>query len=195
MDCDSYSAYYDGIVEPVLKFFCAKNAELVLKPNRKDAIWTEYCALNEQCKHRYMRDRDHLIDRHKVVACYMYAIERAHVVSSIISLKEGDDTNLMLNERLAFSFGMSMLRALILAQADNLEDEEQRTKVKAAFDSGISFPECNHGDYADNLRSQLYFTHKEGNYNILSMAETLYFIEVFNLMKHGLPVDVFRKAV
>ena len=45
MDCDSYSAYYDGIVEPVLKSFCAKNAELVLKPNRKDAIWTEFCKI------------------------------------------------------------------------------------------------------------------------------------------------------
>ena len=191
MDSHSFGIYYDNIIEPVLAEYISSTPGLVLNPFSKNRIWSEYCFFNQLCKTRYMKEEAHLIDRHKVVACYIYAVEKAHVVTSVVSLQEGDDTHLLLNERLALCFGMSVFRALIMDLADGLEDLEMRGKAMAAFGDGFAFPECNHGNYIDNIRSQLYFTYRDGNYNILALAETLYFIEIFNLQKSSLPANLF----
>ena len=87
MDRRSFDIYYDKIIEPVLVEYISSTPGLVLNPFRKDRIWAEYCFFNQLCKTRYMTEEAHLIDRHKVVACYIYAVEKAHVVSSVISLQ------------------------------------------------------------------------------------------------------------
>ena len=191
MDYRSFCIYYDSIIEPVLAEYVSSTPGLVLHPFRKARIWSEYLFFNQLCKTRYMKEEAHLIDRHKVVACYIYAVEKAHVITSTVSLQEGDDTHLLLNERLALCFGMSVFRALIMDLADGLEDPEMRRKAMEVFVDDFTFPECNHGNYIDNMRSQLYFTYKDGNYNVLALAETLYFIEIFNLQKRSLPANLF----
>ena len=151
MDYRSFGIYYDNIIEPVLTEYISSTPGLVLNPFSKNRIWSEYCFFNQLCKTRYMKEEAHLIDRHKVVACYIYAVEKAHVITSVVSLQEGDDTHLLLNERLALCFGMSVFRALIMDLADGLEDLEMRRKAIAAFGDGFAFPECNHGKYIDNI--------------------------------------------
>lgn len=193
MDESSYSAYYDRIIEPVLAEYDEKYSGLIMNPRRKELIWSFYKEFNTHCKLQYMKDSTHLIDRHKVVACYMYAVEKARVISSVDSLQSGSDLHLWLNERLAFCFGMSILRALIIAAAQHIVDEAVKQKVVAIFDDGFAFPNCNHGEYKENMFSQFYFAFKENNYNILSLAETLFFIEVYNLVRNGLPEDVLRR--
>ena len=44
-----------------------------------------------------------------------------------------------------------------------------------------------------NLLLQLYYTKKEGNYNILALADSLYLIENYNLVMNGLQEDIFKK--
>ena len=68
-------------------------------------------------------------------------------------------------------------------------------KAVAVFSDGFVFPECNHGNYLDNIKSQLYFTYRDGNYNVLALAETLYFIEIYNLVKNSLPANLFSRSI
>ena len=195
MDRNSFDKYYDKIVVPVLERYVSSHHGILVHPKHKERVWSEYSSFNCLCKNKYMKDAAHLIDRHKVVACYIYAVEKAHVISSVDSLREGDDTHLLLNERLALCFGMSVFRALIMDLAEGIEDLETKGKVSAVFSDGFAFPECNHGNYLDNIKSQLYFTYRDGNYNILALAETLYFIEIYNLVKNSLPANLFSCSI
>lgn len=88
---------------------------------------------------------------------------------------------------------MTLLRALIRANAKKLSNEEMKKKVLDAFDGELVFPKTNHGDYKQNLLFQLYYTKKEGNYNILALADSVFFIENYNLVVNGIPEDVFKK--
>lgn len=192
-DYASYEKYFDLVIIPVISEYCDSAADIVVLPDIKDKIWNYYVDFNEHCKKEYMRDKNKLLDRHKVVACYMFAILKTNPMACSIAFQNGDKSSMLLNERLALCFGMTLLRALICDEIENLTDNELKEKATAAFESDIMFPKTNHGDYKGNLLSQLYHTKNESNYNILSLAETLYLLEVFNLVKNGLQEDLFKK--
>lgn len=189
LDKDSFDYYYDNGIEIIINDFRNRYSDIIVNPNARDVIWKEYIGFNYHCKTTYMSSEDRLLDRHKVVACYIYGIEKAYVLSSLDSLRQGDSTHLFLNEELAYSFGMSLLRALILDLAEKIEHKD---KICEVFKSEIVLPECTHGDFKNNFLSQLYFTYKEGNYNILALAESLYLIECYNLVNNNLPADALK---
>lgn len=193
-DQDSYQIYYTKIIEPVIEEYCDNDYGIEIRPNAKDLIWNNYAKLNRHCRENYMLNPEKLMDRHKTTACYMFAILKTDVLSCSIAQDLGDERGLLLNERLALCFGMTLLRALILGNANELSDQVLKQKVKVAFDGEIAFPKVNHGSYKNNLLLQLYYTKKEGNYNILALADSLYLIENYNLIKNGLPEDIFKKA-
>lgn len=192
MDFESYCQYYDKIILPVIDLYKSQYSELIINPNAKNLIWENYSDFNKHCKLKYMKNSEHLIDRHKVVACYIYAIEKSKIIIAVESIKNGDDTNLMLNERLAFCFGMTMFRALILDLIDDLDSSEKKDQARKIFDKGFDFPECNHGDFKNNFLSQLYLTYKDSNYNILALSESLHLLEVYNLVKNGISETLFK---
>lgn len=191
MDYKTYCVYYEKVIIPVFENYKKEFDGIIIHPDAKNKIWNKYEFLNEHCKQVYMKHPENLIDRHKVVACYICAILQANVITSQLSLIEGDDTNLLLNERLAFCFGMTMLRSFILDASDRVKEEELKNKIKQSLDVNFSFPICNHGNYKDNFLSQLYFCRIEQNYNILGLAESLYFIELYHLIRNNIPETIF----
>lgn len=192
-DYTSYEEYYDRVIDPVIQEYCETNAGIIVLPNVKEKIWENYKKFNSHCKSEYMLDKEKLLDRHKVVACYMYAIIKTNPLICTVAIQNGDISSILLNERLALCFGMTLLRALICDEIEHMFDVDQKRKVKHVFDGEIAFPETNHGDYKSNLLSQLFHTKTESNYNILGLAETLYLLEIFNLVKNGLPENIFKK--
>ena len=190
-DYKSYLSYFSIVVEPVAKDYCYNQLGLVFDSNAKELIWKKYVQFNEFCKNNYMKSSEKLLDRHKVCACYMCAILDANVLKNVLAIKNGIYNDFLMNERLALCFGMSLLRALILQESERLAKEEDRVSVKAAFDGEILFPKANHGDYKENLLVQLYNTKVIRNYNILALADTLYLIEVYNLIKNRIPENIF----
>lgn len=193
LDYKSYVEYYETVIVPVVSEYCDQNAGVIVLPNAKEKIWENYEEFNCHCKHEYMKDKQGLLDRHKVTACYIYAILKTNPLVCTIAFQNGDDSSLMLNERLAFCFGMTLLRALIHVEISKLTDEELKKRATAIFDNQIGFPKVNHGEYKSNILSQLYQTKREGNYNVLALAETLYLLEALNLVKAGLPENIFKK--
>lgn len=193
LDYSSYEKYYDQIIYPVMLEYEEKNAGVILSPNAKEKIWDSYAEFNMHCKKHYMKDQEKLIDRHKLIACYMYAILQAEPIFCTISFQQGDNSALLLNERLSLCFGMTMLRALICEEITYLKaNRDFKDKIRSIFEDDICFPKTNHGDYKHNLLVQLYHTRMEKNYNILSLAETLYLLECFNLAKNQIKEDVFK---
>lgn len=87
-----------------------------------------------------------------------------------------------------------MLRALICEEITHVQREDMRERLQTVFDGEISFPKTNHGDYKHNLLVQLFHTRKEAKYNILALAETLYLLECFDLVKNHIPEDIFKKV-
>lgn len=191
LDYPSYQKYYDKVIDPAILEYGESYAEIVALPYIKDKIWDYYVEFNEHCKNKYMHNKNKLLDRHKVVACYMFAILRTNPIVCVTALRNGDQSSMFLNERLALRFGMTLLQALICDEIESLPGNELKEKVTAVFKKDIIFPGVNQDDYKQKLLAQLYHTKDEANYNILAMAETLFLLENYNLIKNGLPEDVF----
>ncbi len=192
-DFDSYKIYYQKILQPVIDEYCSKESGITVRPDAESLVWRNYVKFNRHCREEYMNNPGKLADRHKITTCYIYSILQADILNCSLSMQLGDDKNLLLNERLSLCFGMTLLRALIRGNAKKLKNEEVKKKVLSAFDGELVFPKTNHGDYKQNLLFQLYYTKKEGNYNILALADSIFFIENYNLNLNHIPEDVFKK--
>lgn len=192
-DHDSYQIYYQEILKPVINEYCSEESGIEVHPDAVSLVWRNYVKFNRHCREEYMNNPEKLADRHKITTCYIYSIVQSNILDCSLSKQLGDDKHLLLNERLALCFGMTLLRALIRANAKKLSNEEMKKKVLDAFDGELVFPKTNHGDYKQNLLFQLYYTKKEGNYNILALADSVFFIENYNLVVNGIPEDVFKK--
>ena len=176
----NYEELWNTIIFPLLDKYRNEYA-LAPTPETKQLIFEHYVQFRDFCKKHYMLDANNFIDRHKVCACMIYAIIKTQPLHS------GDETNNKdcfntINEKIAIAAGLSLLRAFVISSAkQNLNDDELEEIIKK-FKSGIRLPQppfINHGDYIENFAVELYFTRKYNNYNILSLAHTLYMLELY----------------
>lgn len=181
-DRESYLYICNELIEKEICNYCdVYKDSLELIPNWKEEIWDKYVQLNRYCKNNYMQEAMGKIDRHKVVACYMIAIASVKPMRFI----KKHEKYIAVNESLAITVGLSMLRAFFLAMVDEKKSGEERKILISKFDKGIKVPDnslVNHGQYLDNFASELYFAISEGNINILSVAHELYLLEVITRM-------------
>ena len=115
-----------------------------------------------------MKDPNKKLDRHKVSACYILAIVKASPI--IFNELLAEDKFYTVNEEIALTVGLSVLRSFC--------STDKSYPVSLPYD--FTYPVASHGDYRENFVVELYFTKKEGNYNILSLSHTLYLFEQFN---------------
>ncbi|MBD5543249.1 MAG: hypothetical protein HDR01_03120 [Lachnospiraceae bacterium] len=183
IDKNSYEKIWEVVINPTIQDYQNRYSEIVVSYNAKEAIWQEYVNLNRHVKLTYMRDAGGKLDRHKVCACYMYAIIKANVLSCRLADSDTEQSYLALNENLAITVGMSVLRAFVLSSINCNEELSEATKASLGkrVDDGIIFPDCNHGDYRNNFASELHYTKKENNYNVLSLANILFLLEIHTL--------------
>jgi hypothetical protein len=183
MDRKSYDQIWSVVIKPTMDDYANRFSEIVVAYNAQEAIWQEYMNFNQHCKLRYMVDAGGKIDRHKVCACYMYAIVKANTMSCKLADSDTEQSYLALNENLAITVGMSLLRAFVLASIDSNEvlSIGEKELYKSRIAEGIVFPECNHGVYRENFASELHYSDLERNYNILSLANTLFLLEIHTL--------------
>lgn len=194
LDYQSYLDYYKQLIEPVSKEYC-ESGEVVCTDNAMDKIWNAYVEFNRHCKNHYMTHPENLLDRHKVSGCYIYAILKADTLKNVELIKLGKGEMDLTNERLALCVGLSMLRAMILSEAEQLKDSSNKTKLINSLESGdgeFDFPQTNHGTFKNNLLTQLYHTKLESHYNILAIAETMYCIECIHMLKNNIPENLFK---
>ena len=135
-----------------------------------------------------MKSPEGKIDRHKVAACYMIAIITLKPMKFTKKI-DGKEVPLAINEALAITVGLSLIRAFAIAaiKEDEALSEEEADKLIAKFDKGISVPSgnlVNHGMYKENYANELHFAVAEGNICILSVAHELYLLEVITRINY-----------
>lgn len=187
---DSYNKIWDKIIKPQITFLNSSVEWIsVDMENAKNAVWEEYKTFNSYCKETYMDKEVKRLDRHKVAACYIFAIISASPLKiDKQEMKRAKEQHkiILANEQLAIVTGLSILRCFLYSKLDrenNLKMKECLHKDRKIFKNGFQFPygnEVSHGDYRTNFAIELYFTKKEKMYNILSLSHSLYLLEMYN---------------
>lgn len=189
-DRDSYEKVWNEIIfQEICSYVELYKGCIDYIPNAEIAIWKEYCRLNEYCKRNYMQSGESArIDRHKVAACYMIAICTVQPMYFTEQVLNDLSLPVAINETLAITVGLSLLRAFILSSIDNnnqLTDIEKK-EMRNIFDGGISFPEgnmVNHGNYIENYANELHYAVSDGKACVLSLSHELYLLEVFTKLE------------
>lgn len=185
-DKTAFDAVYNKIILEEIKIYQQRFIGCIeLIPNYKDEIWDRYAELNQFCKNNYMKCSYGKLDRHKVSASYLIAIAS---VKPMRFVKRSNDKRIPLavNETLAITVGLSVLRAFIIDKINedvNFTDEEKKKRVRLV-DNGIKLPDSEdvgHGNYVSNFSSELYFNIRDGNISILSVAHELYLLELLTM--------------
>ena len=182
-DITSYNIIWDKIINAEIKNYQSLYVNCIeLIPNIKEEIWQQYVSLNNYCKANYMKSSTGKIDRHKVAACYMIAIENLQPMKLTTTINNYE-IPLAINEMLAITVGLSLVRAFTIAaiiENKDLSDEDRKALI-SQFDSGLKTPDgnlINHGNYFNNFANEIHFAWTEGKLNILALAHELYLLEV-----------------
>ena len=166
----AYKTLWASVIEPALQE-CIHDG-VRLRNTAKEDVWRAYVALNSHTSQTYMADSTGLLDRHKVAACYTFA-----VLMAMPLVVEGDSVADHLNERVALHTGCSVL-ASYLAQAVGHAmgfDDASEKRALERIAKGIEFPDVGHGEtYEQSVLNCLTFTQLEGNYNVLLLALLYY---------------------
>lgn len=182
-DRASYEVIWEKVISRELENYQSLYVNCIeFIPNVKEEIWEKYVSLNTYCKINYMKSSDGKIDRHKVAACYMIAIATLRPMRFVTKI-DNKEVSLAINETLAITVGLSLVRAFAIAAIKENEkiNKDEANVLVAKFEDGIKVPEgnlVNHGVYMDNYANEIYFAISEGKASILSLAHELYLLEV-----------------
>lgn len=175
----AYNIIWTEVIEKLISRYRTEHLDLIVDDNAKQKIWEIYTHLKNKCRNSYMSNPNGLLDRHKVSACMIYAILKSNVIYESIPKKAGRVYD-ALNEDLALTTGLSLLRAFIITaiEESKMSDEQKKINIDK-FINGLKYPKPHHGDYRENFLAELHYTRIEKNYNILSLAHTLYLLETY----------------
>lgn len=167
---DSFEDVWEKLIKPEMdRYLKVSGVNKIDDPKKR--IWEAYKDFNQYCKKNYMSKSVDRIDRHKTVACYMFAIIKTQPLTLSLDNNVPDNIIVTINEHLAITVGLSILCAFM------------RTDNSKACPNGIILPEAHHGKYRDVFALELYYTRMDDIYNILSLSNTLFLIETYNLSK------------
>ena len=107
---DVYDNIWDSIINPEIAVLTLnKHVSCKDKAFAKERVWDSYCEFNWHSANHYLEKPDGLLDRHKVAACYMYAIVDALPLEVNLDNPSSDYAAYFSNERLAITMGISIL--------------------------------------------------------------------------------------
>ena len=107
-----------------------------------------------------------------------------------IEKKKKKEVSLAINESLAITVGLSLVRAFAISaieekQKNNEISINEANCLKDKFENGIKFPDenfVNHGVYIENYANELYYAASEEKMCMLSLAHELFLLEVITRM-------------
>lgn len=194
IDNDSYnwfSIFFDSTILECIRKFMASEYNIRCNIDRpeelKNKIYLNYVNFRDFCKNRYMLDHTKDLDRHKVIACIVFAIIKTQPLQYCSTLAADEFT--VYNEHLAINCGFSLHRATLLAVFDKKIKDGEISKEKGEkykekiTQRGIIVPtRINHGEsYLGNFAIQLHYNMVENCFDILGMANSLFLLELYTL--------------
>lgn len=191
-DRTAYERLWEAVIRPAITRL--ESEETRCRSTAKEDIWNAYGIFNLHASENYMRKSVGRLDRHKVAACYTYAVMAA--MPLVVDEKHLSEH---LNERVALVTGCSVLAnflSVAIARSDCFTVEEAEA-AQARLREGVRFPNpVGHGTYVDGILNALTFTQIEKNYNILLLALLFYDWEAWllNPDDHKKVVDYYRQS-
>ncbi len=150
-----------------------RDKNIVVNKNKYIDFQNVFENMYDKIKKENMRTEVVYLDRHKVAAIIIYSI----VKTRVIEYKESTDNKEFLgNYQFALSAGLSYMQY----ELNQILNEEGKTPIKK-----LVFPEVMNGpqDYKNSVINMLYFADKEGNFNILELANMFFLLEQFNMLQ------------
>lgn len=150
-----------------------KDEKIIVHKDRSIVFQETFEQLYNKIKKTYMVGEVVFLDKHKVTSIIICSVIKTRVIEYQIS----DDNRVFLgNYYLALSAGLSYLQYEL--------NQVLREQSKPLIDK-ISFPDVMYGklNYKENLIRMLYFADKDGNLNILALANIIFLLEQFNISK------------
>ena len=176
----SFEKIWNEVIEKTILKYKTKCLFVDVSDDAYGRIWDNYVAFKNNCRNKYMKDPDELLDRHKVCACMIFAIIKANVIYECVPKEKQTEFYSVINEDLALTTGLSLLRAFVESSIrESSIDEKTKIILLKKYEHGFKYPGANHGEYRSNFLSELHYTKMEENYNILSLAHTLFLLETY----------------
>lgn len=150
-----------------------KDENITVHKDRSIVFQDTFEHLYNKIKRTNMMGEVVFLDRHKVTSIIICSVIKTRVMEYQIS----DDNRVFLgNYYLALSAGLSYLQYEL--------NQVLREQGKPLIDK-ISFPDVMYGklSYKENFISMLYFSDREGNLDVLALANIIFLLEQFNLFK------------
>ena len=186
----SYEDIWEKIIWNVVgRFSIIKDLTLRNEEKIKKEIKNNFDDFCNKCKENYMNPNSvKNLDRHKIAACLMYAIIKTKMYESYPA-SDSDSNVIIVTEQIAITVGLSVLRTYLVneyAAKCQRKDQAVWDEDKAIFGEGFILPgesgvnDVYHGEYRNNFAMELHFTKIENTYNILSLSNSLYLLEMYN---------------
>lgn len=195
---EKFREIWSTIILPQARTLCSEHPGIRMASERKAKhdCWIAYKAFNKHCSNNYMAHPDAPLDRHKVAACYTYAVVASHMLQIPADAPNDLEINLI-NERLAITVGCSVLASYTHKTVENIRDisSDQKGELLAFVEQGVRFPSedsVSHGVYLEDALRYLGFTFVEQNYNILLLGLLFYEWEKTLLPDHESYVQMMR---
>lgn len=187
MKQETYDIIWDRLIIPTFNDYNFKTGGIICPLAGYHEIYTYYNELVTFAKAHYMAKNTSLLNRHKVAAAIMIAILKAKPIKKIDPIfyepdKDGNITVWPLNESLAITVALSILRAFIMERVDKAFKDEPVSKSvfedvckedSIIFKKGIPITKKEREEW----EWELYQIRQDGAYNLLIMAHVLNYLE------------------
>ena len=150
-----------------------RDKNIIVHRERADEFNRTFHELYSKTMKQNMAQDVIFLDRHKVAAIIILSI----IKSEILEYRDVTDNKVFLgNYHLALSTGLSYMQYEL-----NQVLREKGESIIKKYD----FPDVMHGksSYKENLINMLYFSDKEENLSVLSLANIMFMIETYNLLR------------
>lgn len=152
----------------------------------RDVIFFEYDKLRQYTKIAYMKDKEGLLDRHKVCACLMIAIAKSEPILYKNNFCRKYEEMPFFNEKIAIEISLDVLRMYLTSKTEenNIEDNDFYKKISK---EKFATPKVNinyKATYKELLAIMLHYDVSNEQYSILSIANILYLIEEYSRLQY-----------
>lgn len=148
----------------------------------KKQLKEEFDDLLNHVNFKYMHQTSYIADRHKMAAILIVSILKVSPIK-MLGQQYYDTTEFFtFNAGLAVTAGCSLLFSYMkknITSNDRLTEQEKNEELQK-LGKKLRFPKTNYEDYISNLKTEFCYTAYESNYNILGLADKLFWIEFYN---------------
>lgn len=188
MNKQEFEVFWQTCVIPTYKEFAKVDEGLRIRDGSMQSLCRTYNDIKNCTKRIFMKKDENVVklDRHKIAACMAKAIT---IEKPLYKLIEEDYTGKesrfsIANEALAFSVGMSIIKAYIALKLENNDEKimQHKDAYKKIQELGFAFPQTIMDvDYKTSVCWAWHHNIIDGHFDVLITANLFFMIENYSV--------------